>query len=84
MSNRKRNLAGQLGKFVQQYKRKTQKGSEPNDRAYSRELGATIKQLSPEELSEFLTSESDELTPSTYAKRKTPVDPFAQYRKRKL
>jgi hypothetical protein len=75
---------GVLGEFVQQYKRKAQKGVEPNDRSYSREIEGMIKQLRPEELSELLTSESHEVVPSDNARRKSPVDPFAQYRKRKL
>jgi hypothetical protein len=36
--------------FVQQYGRKAQRGAEPNDRRYSRDVEKALKQLKPEEL----------------------------------
>jgi hypothetical protein len=57
-SNRtKSNLAGKLGRFVQQYGRKAQKSWDPNDRNYDRKLEAKMKKLSPEDLSELLSGE---------------------------
>jgi hypothetical protein len=50
-------LAGQLGRFVQQYARRAQKGWDPNDRSYDRKIEAKLKQLSPEELSELLSGD---------------------------
>jgi hypothetical protein len=50
-------LAGQLGRFVQQYARRAQKGWDPNDRNYDRKIEAKLKRLSPEELSELLSGE---------------------------
>jgi hypothetical protein len=53
----KASLAGKLGRFVQQYGRKAQKGWDPNDRSYDRKLEAKMKKLSPEELSDLLSGE---------------------------
>jgi hypothetical protein len=36
--------------FVQQYGRKAQRGVEPNDRRYNRDVERALKQLRPEEL----------------------------------
>lgn len=46
-------LAGELGRFVQQYARKT-RPSEPNDRQYDRKLEKKLKRLSPSRLSDLL------------------------------
>jgi hypothetical protein len=80
MSNRKKRLASTIIGFVQKYARKAQKGSDPNDRSYSREIEANLKQLSPEELSELMNAESDEFSPSKHARRKPTTDPFSKYR----
>lgn len=53
----KATLAAKLGRFVQQYARKAQKGWDPNDRNYDRKLEAKVKKLSPEELSDLLSGE---------------------------
>ena len=53
----KSTLAAKLGRFVQQYGRKAQKGWDPNDRNYDRKLEEKMKKLSPEELSDLLTGE---------------------------
>jgi hypothetical protein len=53
----KSKLAGELGRFVQQYARRAQKGWDPNDRSYDRKIESKLKQLSPEELSELLSGE---------------------------
>lgn len=50
-------LAAQLGRFVQQYGRKSTKGWDPNDRGYDRKLEEKIKRLSPEDLSELLSGD---------------------------
>ena len=71
MSKRTNRLAAQLSAFVQQYRRKAQRGVEPNDRQYSREAEEVMKQLSPEELSTALNSEADELVPIVKHKRPT-------------
>ncbi|MGZ6042872.1 MAG: hypothetical protein ACXWKW_11830 [Asticcacaulis sp.] len=53
--------AEQIRLFVQQYARKAQKGVEPNDRRYDRELEKDIKRMRPDELDELLRlGETDE------------------------
>ncbi len=45
--------------FVQQYGRKAQRGVEPNDRRYSRELEMSLKQLRPAELDWLMRDDED-------------------------
>ena len=58
----KSRLRRNAGAFLQQYTRKAQRGKEPNDRQYDRELEQKLKQLKPEELNEVLYGD-DELPP---------------------
>lgn len=60
MSHRKSKLEADLGKFVQQYRRKAPRGKEPNDRRYDREVEKRAKALRPEELDELLRGSVDE------------------------
>jgi hypothetical protein len=55
----KSRLAGELGRFVQQYARKAM-ASEPHDRQYDRKLEKKMKRLSPSELSDLLSEEDQE------------------------
>lgn len=55
-------LRRNIGAFMQQYSRKAQRGREPNDRRYSRDIEKEIKQLSPAELDEVLNG-ADDLPP---------------------
>lgn len=80
-ARRKNLLAAELGRFVQQYKRKAQKGTEPNDRRYSSKVEEQMKHLSPEELSELLNGETEE--PITPIKRKQLPDPLASLRRKR-
>ena len=45
--------------FAQQYARKAQKGVEPNDRQYEREIEESIKSMKPEELDRLLRDGED-------------------------
>ena len=81
MSRRTNRLAGQLSAFVQQYRRKSQRNTEPNDRKYSREAEAEMKRLQPELLSELISGETNDVLPTKVVKKKS-LDPFAKYRKR--
>jgi hypothetical protein len=45
---------GAVRRFVDQYGRKAQKGIEPNDRAYDRNVEKTVKRMRPEQLDELL------------------------------
>lgn len=56
----KSRLAGELGLFVQQYARKAQASSDPNDRGYDRKLEKKMKRLSPTELSNILSQGQQE------------------------
>lgn len=57
---KKKALERPMGAFLQQYRRKAQKGQEPNDRQYDRSIQKIIRQLTPEELDALLNSEEDE------------------------
>ncbi|WP_202927632.1 hypothetical protein [Undibacterium crateris] len=61
----KSTLAGKLGKFVQEYGRKAQKGLDPNDRNYDRKIEEKMKRLPPDQLSELLTGEDALIEPIT-------------------
>jgi predicted transcriptional regulator len=74
MSRRTNRLTAELSAFVQQYRRKAQRGVEPNDRGYSREAEELMKRLSPEELSALLNSESEELLPSVRQRKPGGTD----------
>jgi len=53
-------LSRQIGVFLQRYRRKAQKGKEPNDRNYDREIEQIIRKLKPEDLDALLNGEEDE------------------------
>ncbi|MEX6783679.1 hypothetical protein [Pseudomonas aeruginosa] len=74
MSRRTNRLSAELSAFAQQYKRKAQRGTEPNDRGYSREAEELMKRLPPEELSALLNSEVDEILPAAKPKKRLPED----------
>ena len=60
MNDRKKKMAAQIGEFLRQYGRKTQRGVQPNDRQYSRKLEQKLKRMRPEELDELLNGSEDE------------------------
>jgi hypothetical protein len=64
MSKRKKRLHAELGTFLKQYGRKAQRGQEPNDRGYSREMEALIKKMSPEEFEELFDGPDEQHAPS--------------------
>jgi hypothetical protein len=72
MSRRTNRLSAELSAFAQQYRRKAQRGVEPNDRGYSREAEARMKRLPAEELSSLLNSEADEPLPLVKPKKVQP------------
>jgi hypothetical protein len=59
---KKKALERPTGSFLQQYRRKAQKGQEPNDRLYDRGIERIIRKLTPEELDTLLNGEEDERT----------------------
>lgn len=54
MGGRKERLQGRVGAFMRQYARRRQRGRDPNDRGYDREVEAQVKRLGPLELEELL------------------------------
>jgi hypothetical protein len=53
-------LAKRVGRFLQQYRRKAQKGVEPNDRSYDRQVEQIIRRLKPEDFDGLLNGEADD------------------------
>ncbi|WP_133645632.1 hypothetical protein [Paraburkholderia flava] len=60
----KSRLAGELGRFVQQYARKAQ-AWEPNDRQYDHKLERKMKRLSAVDLSNLLTGAEEDASDQT-------------------
>jgi len=54
MSKRGKKLEKELGAFLKQYARKSNKNIDPNDRRYDRRIEALVKRLHPEELDRLL------------------------------
>jgi hypothetical protein len=51
--------AATVNVFVQQYGRKAQRGMEPNDRRYSRDVEKALKQLKPDELDSLMRDDEE-------------------------
>jgi hypothetical protein len=51
--------AATVNVFVQQYGRQAQRGIEPNDRRYSRDVEKTLKQLKPDELDSLMRDDEE-------------------------
>lgn len=49
-----------LGAFLQQYQRKAQRGVEPNDRHYDRNLEAKLKRMKPEDLGRLMSDDDED------------------------
>jgi hypothetical protein len=56
----KKSIAKELGTFLRQYARRAQKGQDPNDRTYDREIEQELGRLRPEELDRLINGEDDE------------------------
>jgi hypothetical protein len=60
-AERKRALrAATVSLFIRQYGRKAQRGVEPNDRCYSRDVERALKQLKPEELDSLIRDDEEQ------------------------
>ena len=59
LSHKPHLLAEEPEHFVRQYARKAQRGTEPNDRRYSRKVEKVMRQLRPEDLSEILVEDDE-------------------------
>ena len=62
MNKRKNKLQGDIGVFLKQYERKAYPNSDPNDRHYDREIENKVKNMSPNELSEMMYDQGDEIS----------------------
>jgi hypothetical protein len=60
MSTRGKKLAKELGAFLKQYARKSDKHIDPNDRRYDRRIEAIVKRMKPEQLDKLLRADEDE------------------------
>jgi hypothetical protein len=58
--NRKNQLASKMGAFLQQYRRKAQKGQESNDRRYDRNIEQTLRRLKPGDLDALLNGDEED------------------------
>jgi hypothetical protein len=56
----KEEIGKRIGAFIQKYKRRAQKGREPNDRGYDRAIEQYLRKLKPEDLDVLLNGEVDE------------------------
>ena len=61
MSKRRDNIRRNVGVFLKQYRRKAHAGHDPNDRRYSRDMEKRIKSMNPEELSEAMAGEDENI-----------------------
>jgi len=57
MAYNKKKIELSMGKFIQQYKRKSSKSFDPNDRSYDRKLEKIVKRMPPEELSRIMNGD---------------------------
>ncbi|OQW88572.1 MAG: hypothetical protein BWK78_08215 [Thiotrichaceae bacterium IS1] len=62
MSKRKNQLLGEVGAFLQQYRRKAYPTHDPNDRRYDRKVEQQVKSMTPEELNEIMYGDHDDFT----------------------
>lgn len=58
-SERREMKAASLQRFAKQYARKAQRGGDPNDRQYDRDVELQAKRMKPEELNRLLYGEDD-------------------------
>lgn len=58
-SQRQEMKAASLQRFAKQYARKAQRGRDPNDRQYDRDIELQVKRMKPEELNRLLYGEDD-------------------------
>jgi len=59
MAYSKKKIKSSIGSFLKQYRRKSDKHIDPNDRSYDRKLEQIIKKMDPEELSKLMNDDED-------------------------
>ena len=60
----KEKVTKELGTFLRQYARRAQKGQDPNDRTYDREIEKELGRLKPRELDLLINGDDDERLPT--------------------
>jgi hypothetical protein len=60
----KEKVTKELGTFLRQYARRAQKGQDPNDRTYDREIEKELGRLKPKELDRLINGDDDERLPT--------------------
>jgi hypothetical protein len=63
-SKRKKAIEKEFGTFLRQYARRAQKGADPNDRTYDRNIEEHLRRLKPEELDRLIHGDDDERLPT--------------------
>jgi hypothetical protein len=64
----KTGAAKELGTFLRQYGRRAQKGQDPNDRTYDREIEQELRRVKPEELDRLINGDDEERLPTRISK----------------
>jgi hypothetical protein len=59
MRKNRKGLQQHLPQFLREYRRKAQRGTEPNDRRYSRVVEELIKRMDPQELDRLMREADD-------------------------
>jgi hypothetical protein len=59
MRNRK-TFANRIGEFLRLYRRKAQRGEEPNDRRYDRKIEVQLSRMKPTEVSALINDGDDD------------------------
>ena len=68
MRQNKKYIAKELGAFLKAYRKKAQKGQEPNDRRYDPDFQRLLRRLKPDELDKLLFGDEDERLPTSESK----------------
>jgi hypothetical protein len=65
---RRKNTSSELGTFLHEYGRRAQKGQDPNDRIYDRDIEKQLRHIEPEDLDRMMHGEGDNRLPAKISK----------------
>jgi len=65
---RRKNISNELGTFLREYGIRAQKGQEPNDRGYDRDIEKQLRRIKPEDLDRMMHGEGDNRLPTKISK----------------
>jgi hypothetical protein len=57
---RRKEISKELGTFLREYAKRAQKGQEPNDRTYDRNIEKQLRRIKPEELDRMIHGEGED------------------------